>query len=72
MLSEILISTGCFILGGIVGSMFMANMLIKVNKLYYSETGQDFVSWVFSRSNKKRVDTIKADLEVYVEKQRKG
>lgn len=49
MLSEILIGIGCFLLGNVCGSLYVAHVLTKVNEIYKADTGNDFVTWVFNK-----------------------
>lgn len=68
MITNILIGVGCFILGGAISALSISRMLMKVNALYNRETGNDFVTWVFNRSNKVRTDKYKEDyLKTYAE-----
>ena len=67
MISNILIGAGLilggFIIGSVTGAVGFCNMVIKVNKIYESETGNSFVKWVFDKSakiNKNRIDKVYA------------
>ena len=61
MVTNILIGIGCFILGGVISALSISKMLMKVNAIYNRETGNDFITWVFNRSNKVRTDRYKKD-----------
>ena len=64
MLSEILIGVGCFLLGGVIGSYWAVSMVVKVNKLYEAETGNNFVSWIFDKSNDVRKARVEGETPV--------
>jgi hypothetical protein len=64
MLSEILIGVGCFLLGSVIGSYWAVNMVIKVNRLYEAETGNNFVSWIFDKGNDVRKARAKGETPV--------
>ena len=63
MITNIIIGIAAFIAGGFVGCLYTCNGLIKVNKLYVQDTGNNFVEWIFDKSNnirKHRIDVVYA------------
>jgi hypothetical protein len=63
MITNIIIGVAAFIAGGFVGCLYTCNGFIKVNKLYVQDTGNNFIEWVFDKSNdirKHRIDKIYA------------
>jgi len=63
MITNIIIGAAAFIAGGFVGCLYIANTLIKINKLYVKDTGNNFIEWVFDESNnirKHRIDVVYA------------
>lgn len=69
MLSEILIGIGCFLLGGVCGSLYIAHMLKKVNEIYKADTGNDFVTWVLNKDKelkKTKKESEKPILEIEI------
>jgi hypothetical protein len=61
MITNIIVGIACFLLGGVCSALYGANVVRTVNQLYIAETGNDFVSWVFDRSNDIRKAQVKGE-----------
>ena len=64
MITNIIVGIACFLLGGVCSALYSANVIRTVNQLYIAETGNDFVSWVFDRSNDIRKARAKGETPV--------
>lgn len=62
MINTILMSCGIALLSGIIGSVlgstWVCNMLIKVDKMYEETTGHSFVKWIFDTQNELRKNRV--------------